>query len=163
MPDTSFKIDIHTHILPKNWPDLQEKYGYGGWVKLDHHKPGCAKMLVDGNVFREVEENIWEPGVRIAQCDRHGVTVQVISTVPVMFSYWAKPDHAMDLSKMLNDHIASVVAEHPERFAVRERDLRRVNLERFPYHFLFRIAADRVRILVVRHHRRRTTLGMPRL
>jgi len=33
-----------------------------------------------------------------------------------MFSYWAKPEHALDLSRRLNDHIAGVVAEHPTRF-----------------------------------------------
>jgi plasmid stabilization system protein ParE len=53
-------------------------------------------------------------------------------------------------------------AERPESFAIRERDLRRVNLQRFPYHFLFRIAGDVVRILVVRHHRRRPTVGIRR-
>jgi len=53
-------------------------------------------------------------------------------------------------------------AERPESFAIRERDLRRVNLQRFPYHFLFRIARDVVRILVVRHHRRLPTVGIRR-
>jgi plasmid stabilization system protein ParE len=53
-------------------------------------------------------------------------------------------------------------AESPESYALRERDLRRVNLERFPYHFLFRIAGDVVRILVVRHHSRRPSLGTQR-
>jgi plasmid stabilization system protein ParE len=53
-------------------------------------------------------------------------------------------------------------ADSPETYDVREHDLRRVNLERFPYHFLFRIVEDRVRILVVRHHRRRPSLGVHR-
>jgi len=53
-------------------------------------------------------------------------------------------------------------AERPESFAIRERDLRRVNLQRFPYHFLFRVAGDVVRILVVRHHRRLPTVGIRR-
>ena len=53
-------------------------------------------------------------------------------------------------------------ADSPEAYDIRERDLRRVNLERFPYHFLFRIVRDRVRILVVRHHRRRPPLGVHR-
>lgn len=52
--------------------------------------------------------------------------------------------------------------ESPESYAIRERDLRRVNLERFPYHFLFRVASDAVRILVVRHHNRRPSLGTHR-
>ena len=53
-------------------------------------------------------------------------------------------------------------ADSPKAYDIREHDLRRVNLERFPYHFLFRILGDRVRILVVRHHRRRPSLGVNR-
>jgi toxin ParE1/3/4 len=52
--------------------------------------------------------------------------------------------------------------ERPESFSIRERDNRRVNLQRFPYHFLFRIVGDVVRILVVRHHSRRPTVGVRR-
>jgi len=33
-----------------------------------------------------------------------------------MFSYWAKPADCLDLSRILNDHIAEVVAAHPRRF-----------------------------------------------
>ena len=38
----------------------------------------------------------------------------------------------------------------------------RADLRRFPYHFLFRIVDDSVRILVVRHHRRHPSLAMTR-
>lgn len=110
------KIDIHTHILPENWPDLKAKYGYGGFVSLDHHKCGCARMMVDGKFFREIEENCWSPEVRMHECDQHGVHVQVLSTVPVMFNYWAKPEHTLDLSRYLNDHIAGIVKKYPKRF-----------------------------------------------
>ncbi|MFI2810812.1 MULTISPECIES: amidohydrolase family protein [Microbulbifer] len=109
-------IDIHTHILPKNWPNLKERYGYGGFIHLDHHKCGCARMMKEDTFFREVESNCWDATVRMQECDNHGVHVQVLSTVPVMFSYWAKPEHTLDLSRMLNDHIAGVVDAHPRRF-----------------------------------------------
>ena len=50
----------------------------------------------------------------------------------------------------------------PESHAIRERDIRRLNLDRFPFHFLYRVVNDRVRILVVRHHSRRPSLGIRR-
>src|SRR5438477_11128952 len=111
------KIDIHTHILPRNWPDLDAKYGYGGFVRLDHYKPCCARMMIGDRVFREITNNVWDPQRRIEDCDRAKISMQVLSTVPVMFSYWAKPAHALDLSRRLNDHIAEIVREHPTRFA----------------------------------------------
>ncbi|MFU8804458.1 MAG: amidohydrolase family protein [Bradymonadaceae bacterium] len=110
------KIDIHAHILPKSWPNLRERFGYGGFIRLDHHCQGCAKMMQDDKFFREVEENLWDPDVRIEQCDMHQVDVQVLSTVPVMFSYWAKPQDTLDLCHILNDHLAEVAQRHPKRF-----------------------------------------------
>ncbi|HEY5564700.1 MAG TPA: amidohydrolase, partial [Rhodothermia bacterium] len=114
--DNRLLIDIHTHILPREWPDLQERYGYAGFVQLEHDGPGCARMLLNGNCFREVQPNCWDPAVRIAECDNAGVSVQVLSTVPVMFSYWAQPRDAADLSRLLNDNIAVVVEDRPNRF-----------------------------------------------
>ncbi len=110
------RIDLHTHILPKDWPDLAAKYGYGGWVKLDHYAPCCARMSIDGKPFRDITDNCWDPAKRLQECEAAKVDVQVLSTVPVMFSYWAKAEHAHDLSRFLNDHIAGVVRAHPSRF-----------------------------------------------
>lgn len=110
------KVDLHTHILPKHWPDLKERYGYGGFIRLEHVDACSARMMQDERFFRAVDHNLWDPEVRLAECDAHGVDVQVLSTVPVMFSYWAKPQDTLDLSRYLNDHIAETVARHPKRF-----------------------------------------------
>ncbi len=111
------KIDLHTHILPQEWPDLVAKTGYKGWPRLEHHGVGCARIMVDEKLFREVEENCWDPEIRIKDCERTGVNLQVLSTVPLMFAYWAKGEDAYDLSRFLNDHIASIVRKYPTRFA----------------------------------------------
>jgi len=72
--------------------------------------------MIGDRVFREITDNVWEPARRLEEMDQAGVTMQVLSTVPVMFSYWAKPADALDLSRRLNDHIAEVVRASPTRF-----------------------------------------------
>jgi len=116
MSSRSLKIDVHTHVLPESWPDLRQRYGYGGWVQLEPESADRARMVRDGTCFRVVEANCWSAERRLEECERDGVDVQVLSTVPVMFGYWAKPEHALDLSRYLNDHIAEMVAAHPARF-----------------------------------------------
>lgn len=109
-------IDIHTHILPEHIPNWKERFGYGGFIHLDHHKPCCARMMMDNKFFREVEDNCWSAEKRMKECNHHQVDVQVLSTVPVMFSYWAKPEDCLAISQFLNDHIAEIVERYPKRF-----------------------------------------------
>jgi aminocarboxymuconate-semialdehyde decarboxylase len=111
------KIDCHAHILPETWPSLKDKFGYGGFITLEHHLPGKARMMRDDGVFfREIEENCWNPEAILADMNKHNVDVMVLCTVPVLFSYWARPEHTLEWSEMLNDHLASVVRDHPTRF-----------------------------------------------
>ncbi len=109
-------IDIHTHIMPEHMPRWSDKFGYGGFIHLDHHKAGCARMMRDDKFFREIQSNCWSGEARLAECDLHKVDVQVLSTIPVLFSYWAKPHDAWVLSQFLNDHIAGLVHQYPSRF-----------------------------------------------
>ncbi len=116
------KVDIHSHILPPEIPDFRKSFGYGGFIKLEHvhdSNAGCDRCnMVDdsGKFFRRIEKNSYTPEVRIDEYHQHGVQVQVLSTVPVMFSYWAKPRDGLTVAKYLNDHLASVVQKNPKNF-----------------------------------------------
>lgn len=109
-------IDIHTHIIPEHIPDFTKKFGYGNFIHLEHHKPCCARMMQGDKFFREIQDNCWSPERRIEQCNGHHVHVQVLSTIPVMFSYSAKPKDCLEIAQFLNDHIAGIIHHHPKRF-----------------------------------------------
>lgn len=108
------KIDMHSHILPDKLPRFADKFGYGDFIEIVHHKPGFAKMMKGEKFFREIKENCWDNEIRINEYKEHGVQVQVVCTVPVMFSYWAKPKDTLELSLFLNDHIAEIQNNYPK-------------------------------------------------
>lgn len=110
------KIDMHTHLLPERLPRFAEKFGYGDFIHLEHERAGFAKMMKGGVFFRGIEQNCWDPSLRIAEYARYKTPVQVVCTVPVMFSYWAKPADGLELSQFLNDHLAGVVDDYPEHY-----------------------------------------------
>lgn len=110
------KIDMHTHILPEKLPNYSKKFGYEGFINLIHHKAGKARMIQGDRFFREISSNCWDPVQRIEEYRQFNTQYQVICTVPVMFSYWAKPSDTLELSKYLNDHIASIVEEYPKNY-----------------------------------------------
>ncbi|MFT5969596.1 MAG: aminocarboxymuconate-semialdehyde decarboxylase [Flavobacteriales bacterium] len=110
------KIDMHTHIMPKELPRWAEKFGYSGFIHLEHHRPGFAKMMQDSTFFREVNENCWNPELRIKEYEKFDTQVQVVCTIPVLFSYWAKPKDCLEVSRFLNDDIADLVAKYPKNY-----------------------------------------------
>ena len=109
------KIDIHTHIMPDKMPNWVQKFGYGEFIHLEHRN--CKACMMKGDkLFREVEENCFDPVVRIKEMEETAVTMQVLSTIPVLFNYWAKPADGHETSRFFNDHIADTVSREPEKF-----------------------------------------------
>lgn len=109
------KIDIHTHIMPSKMPNWVQKFGYGEFIHLEHHH--CSACMMKGDkVFRVVEDNCFDVSVRMKEMDTTGVHMQVLSTIPVLFNYWAKPADGLETSRFFNDHIAAEVVKQPQRF-----------------------------------------------
>ena len=111
-----FKIDIHTHILPENLNEITNTFSDPRFLRMDPIDDQSAILRKDGTAFRKVDCNCWNHQKRIQECVSASVDVQVLSTIPVLFSYWAKDDEGLTLSKFLNNHIAEVVRDEPNRF-----------------------------------------------
>lgn len=110
------KIDMHTHVLPETLPRFAEKFGYGDFIHLEHHMPGRARMMKGTQFFREISSNCWDAQERITEYAQFHTQVQVVCTIPVMFSYWAKGKDCLELSMFLNDHIARLAHDYPQNY-----------------------------------------------
>jgi len=58
--------------------------------------------------------------------------------------------------------LIAVAAANPRRYHLTKPGFHRANLNRFPYHFIYRELADGIRVTLVRHHRRHPEFGMKR-
>lgn len=110
------KIDMHSHIIPKNLPDWEKKFGYEGFIRLEHHKPGWANMMLGDNFFREINHNCWDPEVRINEYEKYTTQVQVVCTIPVLFAYFSKPKDGLEVARFLNDDLANLVNKYPKKY-----------------------------------------------
>lgn len=110
------KIDMHTHILPKDLPRWSQRFGYGDFIHLDHHRQGFARMMQGERFFREIGANCWDAELRIEEYARFGTQVQVVCTIPVMFSYWAQAQDGLEVARFLNDDLADLVARYPKNY-----------------------------------------------
>ena len=96
-------IDIHNHFFPQNWPDLAKRYGTPDWPWIKHTEPGKAEIMLGDRFFRHIYSACWDPEVRVAEMDRDGVEMQVISATPVLFAYDRPAAHAADCAQLFND------------------------------------------------------------
>ena len=110
------KIDMHSQIIPKNLPDWEKKFGYEGFIRLEHHKPSWANMMQGDNFFREINHNCWDPEIRMNEYEKYATQVQVVCTIPVLFAYFSKPKDGLEVARFLNDDLANLVNKYPKKY-----------------------------------------------
>jgi aminocarboxymuconate-semialdehyde decarboxylase len=110
-------IDIHTHIVPAEFPAYAGKHSGAGWPSMTaahdcHHK----NVMIDGKNFRTVTDECWDVERRAEAMARMGIARQVLSPMPELLSYWLPLDDALPLTRHVNDTIAAMVARAPGKF-----------------------------------------------
>jgi aminocarboxymuconate-semialdehyde decarboxylase len=120
--ESLYRIDLHTHIMPHSLPDLSAIPTASGrsyaWPSFRPCEDGSGDidMYNGAKFFRRVKPNCYDPSTRVSEMDAAGVDVQVLSTVPLLFCYDAPLEPALELARALNQHIADIVTEFPDRF-----------------------------------------------
>jgi aminocarboxymuconate-semialdehyde decarboxylase len=114
---TTPAIDIHTHIVPAEFPAYAGKHGGVHWPSMApahdcHHK----NVMIDGKNFRTVSDQCWDIGRRAEAMAQMGIARQVLSPMPELLSYWLPLNDALPLIRHVNDCIAAMVARAPDKF-----------------------------------------------
>lgn len=109
-------IDAHTHFVPSSIPDYAGGLMDVPWPSIEHHGSCCARVIISGKVFREIEDSCWRTERRCAEMEPMGITQQVLSPMPELLSYWMVPEAAGQLARHINGQIAATVAEGEGRF-----------------------------------------------
>jgi len=110
-------IDIHTHIVPAEFPAYAGAHGASHWPSMQvtddcHHK----NVMIDGKNFRTVSDECWDVARRAEAMAGMGIACQVLSPMPELLSYWLPLDDAVPLLRHVNDTIAAMVARAPDKF-----------------------------------------------
>ena len=101
--------------MPDKMPNWVQKFGYGEFIHLEHRN--CKACMMKGDkLFREVDDNCFDAQVRLKDMENTEVSIQVLSTIPVLFNYWLKTKDGLETSRFSNDHIADTVSKNAQKF-----------------------------------------------
>jgi aminocarboxymuconate-semialdehyde decarboxylase len=110
-------IDIHTHVVPRDFPAYVGRRPDAPWPSMRNAQPCHRHVVISGSVYRTVSNQAWDAGIRREDMERLGVERHVLSPMPELLSYWLDAEDGAMLSRYLNETLAEMVALAPERFS----------------------------------------------
>ena len=111
----SLRVDIHCHYLNK---DAAAKMAPLNPAQYEPQIKFANALTREVNVkqMQDRGPKLTSIELRLKDMDRMGVDIQAVSPAPQQTYYWAEPGLALEVSRMINDRLAGIVAEHPDRF-----------------------------------------------
>lgn len=105
-------IDIHTHMVPREWLELIERDG--GDYKLQQTRAGQTAIHLAGAPFVTLMPEMFDYGLRLRAMDEAGVDMAVLSlTGPNVF--WGSRDTGVKAARIANAAYAESQRAHPDR------------------------------------------------
>jgi len=109
-------IDIHTHVVPENFPPHARGATDVAWPSMAPAHACHRHVMLSGKVYRTVPDTAWDVPRRVEGMQAQGMARQVLSPMPELLSYWLEPADGAALCRYLNEQIAAMVAREPARF-----------------------------------------------
>jgi aminocarboxymuconate-semialdehyde decarboxylase len=108
-------VDIHCHYLN---PVVAEKYAHLNPAQYDTSTIFANALTRETNVkqMRDRAPKLTGVTQRLADMDRMGVDIQAVCPAPFQYFYFTEPDVGAGIAREVNEGIAKLVADHPDRF-----------------------------------------------
>jgi len=111
----SLRVDIHCHYLNT---EVAEKVTS---LNPAQHEPmavfsNAATREANVKQGRERAARLSDIALRLKEMDRMGVDIQAVSPAPHQTYYFTDPGMGQELSRQINERLAGIVAQHPDRF-----------------------------------------------
>ena len=105
--------DLHTHYYPQAFFRLIEELG--GAFSFGQSPTGQTIIRYRGARFFGITPPMTDPAMRLADMDRVGIDVEVLSlSTPNV--YFAPPERQAEVARLVNDAYAELIAKEPKRF-----------------------------------------------
>ncbi|NKR44715.1 amidohydrolase family protein [Rhodococcus hoagii] len=107
-------IDVHTHYVPKGWPDLTADAGPDARGFGSRARPRPSSCW-GSKEFRRIQADAWDAETRLHDMDADGVRTQVVSPTPAFFNYGRTGAQAERIARIFNDLALDIVAPAQDR------------------------------------------------
>jgi len=129
------RIDIHCHYLNQA---VAARVAHLNPAQYEPSVEFANALTREVNVkqMRDRGPKLSTIETRLKDMDRMGIDIQAISPAPNQTYYWTEPELGAELSRLVNDRLAEIVATWPDRFValgtvpLQNVDLALVELER---------------------------------
>jgi aminocarboxymuconate-semialdehyde decarboxylase len=112
------KVDVHTHFVPEFLPTMADRFGGERWpaTKCVCENPHHKQVMISGKNFRTITDQCWSPERRVTDMDAEDVTIQVLSPMPELLSYWFKAEDSLEYSRYINGELSRFIENDRNRF-----------------------------------------------
>src|SRR5437588_5170136 len=106
-------VDVHTHMLSKEWLALLESHG-GPHYTVKEVRGGLRAIHLDGAPFMTPVPPMFDYGLRLKAMNENGVDIGVVSlTCPNC--YWGGPEVSLRAAQIMNDDMMAAQTAYPDR------------------------------------------------
>ena len=111
----SLRVDIHCHYLN---PEAAARVAPLNPAQHEMQVKFANALTRETNKKQHQERapKLSNIEVRLKDMDRMGIDIQAVSPAPNQTYYWTEPGMGQELARGVNEGIAKVVADHPDRF-----------------------------------------------